>query len=81
MLKNTGLQGEAALDFQLMARLSLRISTSEKQEPYNSHATTSSGEANENHTHELAPSKGASAKREARRVGAVGIACVTGLVD
>jgi len=30
MLKNTGLQGEAALDFQLMARLSLRISTSEK---------------------------------------------------
>jgi len=30
MLKNTGLQGEAALDFQLMARLSLRISASEK---------------------------------------------------
>jgi len=30
MLKNTGLQGEAALDFQLMAHFSLRIFTSEK---------------------------------------------------
>ena len=81
MLKNTGLQGEAALDFQLMARLSLRISTSEKQEPYNSHASTLSGEANENHTHELAPSKGAIAKRDSLSFVSVGIACVTGLVD